>query len=129
MLNPAKGMRLGEETAFQYIEKITKAVEKVGGVLILLWHPNHIIKDDWWNLYLRTLKYLKEKVTVHGTLKLENRNWKLGLHASVLFSPISTFQFQVSSRERLQEKNAWFGSARKVGGYPIQPQIHADGRG
>jgi hypothetical protein len=41
-------------------------------------------------------------VSVPGTLKLENRNWKFGLHAFVLFFPISTFQFQVSSRERLQ---------------------------
>jgi len=26
---------------------------------------------------------LKEVVTVHGTVKLENRNWKFGLHAFV----------------------------------------------
>jgi len=30
------------------------------------------------------------------------RNWKFGLHVFVLFSPISTFRLQVSSRERLQ---------------------------
>ena len=59
MLNPTKGMRLDEETAFQYVKQITEAVENVGGVLTLLWHPNYIIKPDWWNLYLRTLKYLK----------------------------------------------------------------------
>lgn len=61
MLNPAKGMRLDEETAFQYVKLIAEAVEKVGGTLTLLWHPNHIIKPDWWELYLRTLEYLKGK--------------------------------------------------------------------
>lgn len=50
MLLESKGMRLDEYTAFQYIVQITEAVEKVGGVLTLLWHPNHIVKEDWWNL-------------------------------------------------------------------------------
>ncbi|MEA3392208.1 MAG: polysaccharide deacetylase family protein, partial [Candidatus Marinimicrobia bacterium] len=61
LLNPGKGMRLDEETAFQYLVQITESVEKVGGVLTLLWHPNHIINQNWWNLYLRTLQYLDEK--------------------------------------------------------------------
>ncbi len=76
MLSPAKGMRLDEETAFQYIEQITEAVEKVGGILTLLWHPNHIIKDDWWNLYLRTLKYLKEKNAWFGAVREVGGWWK-----------------------------------------------------
>ena len=69
MLNPAKGMRLDEDTAFQYVEQIIEAVEKVGGVLTLLWHPNSVIKPDWWNLYLRTLKYLMEKDAWFETVK------------------------------------------------------------
>jgi len=69
MLNPAKGMRLDEDTAFGYIEQITKAVEKVGGVLTLLWHPNYIIRPDWWDLYLRALKYLKEKNAWFGSVR------------------------------------------------------------
>ena len=36
MLNPAKGMRLDEDTAFQYIIQIADTVENVGGVLTLL---------------------------------------------------------------------------------------------
>ena len=36
-------------------------------------------------------------VTVHGTSKLENRNWKFGLHAFVQFFPISNFKFQAVS--------------------------------
>ena len=69
MLNPAKGMRLDEDTAFQYVKQISEAVEKVGGVLTLLWHPNHIIKPDWWNLYLRTLDYLKKKNAWFGAVR------------------------------------------------------------
>ena len=69
MLNPDKGMRLDEDTAFQYIEQITEAVEKVGGVLTLLWHSNYIINPLGWNLYLRILKYLEEKDAWFGTVK------------------------------------------------------------
>jgi len=76
MLNPDKGMRLDEDTAFQYIVQITKAVENVGGVLTLLWHPNHIIKPDWWNLYLRTLGYLKEKGAWFGLFRKIGDLWR-----------------------------------------------------
>ncbi len=68
MLNPAKGMRLDEDTAFQYVMQITEEVEKVGGVLTLLWHPNHIVKEDWWRLYLQTLNYLKGKNAWFGSV-------------------------------------------------------------
>jgi len=69
MLNSAKGMRLDEDTAFQYVEQITEAVEKVGGALTLLWHSNYIINPLGWNLYLRILKYLKIKEAWFGTVK------------------------------------------------------------
>jgi len=41
--------------------QLTDEVEKVGGVLTLLWHPNSIINPPWWNLYLRTLDHLQKK--------------------------------------------------------------------
>ena len=69
MLNPSKGMRLDENTAFEYVKQITEAVEKVGGILTLLWHPNHIIKPDWWNLYLRILEYLKGRNAWFGSVR------------------------------------------------------------
>ena len=69
MLNPNKGTRLDENTAFKYVEQITEAIEKVGGVLTLLWHPNHILKEDWWRLYLRILDYLKAKNAWFGSVK------------------------------------------------------------
>ena len=76
MLNPSKGMRLDEDTAFQYVVQIALAVEKVGGVLTLLWHPNWIIQPDWWNLYLRTLKYLQEKNAWFGSVKEIGECWE-----------------------------------------------------
>jgi len=68
MLSPVKGMRLDEDTAFQYVVQIADTVEQVGGVLTLLWHPNAIINSPWWNLYLRSLEYLKEKNAWFGSV-------------------------------------------------------------
>jgi len=76
MLSPTKGMRLDEETAFQYIIQLTEAVEDVGGVLTLLWHPNDIIKRNYWNLYLKSLKYLKEKMAWFASVKEVGGWWK-----------------------------------------------------
>jgi len=69
MLSTSKGMRLDEETAFQYVKLIAQAVENVGGVLTLLWHPHEIVHDDWWHLYLRTLAYLRKKNACFGSVK------------------------------------------------------------
>jgi peptidoglycan/xylan/chitin deacetylase (PgdA/CDA1 family) len=76
LLNPAKGMRLDEDVAFIYVVQMTEAVNRVGGVLTLLWHPNYIIKSDWWNLYLRTLKHLKEKNAWFGTVRDVGEWWQ-----------------------------------------------------
>jgi len=69
MLNPVKGMRLDEETAFQYVQQITDAVERVGGVLTLLWHPNAVINPPWWRVYLRSIEYLKERNAWFGSVR------------------------------------------------------------
>ncbi len=69
MLNPAKGMRLDEDTAFQYVVQIAEAVERVGGVLTLLWHPTAVINPPWWNLYLRSLIHLKNENVWFGTVQ------------------------------------------------------------
>lgn len=61
MLNPSKGMRLDENTAFEYCVLITREVKDVGGVLTLLWHPNRITQPDYWNLFKRILVHLKEQ--------------------------------------------------------------------
>jgi len=75
MLKSDKGMRLDEDTAFKYIEQIAETVKTVGGVLTLLWHPSCIIKPDWWNLYLRTLEYLKSNNAWFGTVRAVGEYW------------------------------------------------------
>jgi len=69
MLKPEKGMRLDGETAFQYVVHLAESVERVSGVLTLLWHPNYLNNPIWWNLYLRILSYLKEKNAWFGTVQ------------------------------------------------------------
>jgi len=78
MLNPNKGMRLDAETAFQYVVQITEAVERVGGALTLLWHPDAVINPPCWNLYLRSLEYLKEKDAWFGAVRDIGEVWKQG---------------------------------------------------
>jgi len=75
LLNTDKGMRLDEETAFNYVVQVAGAVERVGGVLTLLWHPNAIVKDSWWNLYLKTLDHLKSKNAWFGSVREVGRQW------------------------------------------------------
>ena len=69
MLKPEKGMRLDGETAFQYVVQLTESVERVSGVMTLLWHPNYLDNPIWWNLYNRILAYLKEKNVLFGTVQ------------------------------------------------------------
>jgi peptidoglycan/xylan/chitin deacetylase (PgdA/CDA1 family) len=69
MLNPAKGMRLDEESAFKYFMQITKAVERVGGILTLSLHPDSIMNPKRWSLYQRILTYLKDKNAWFGTVQ------------------------------------------------------------
>jgi hypothetical protein len=76
MLNPAKGMRLDEETAFQYLMQITERVEEMGGVLTLLWHPNRVLQEGQMNLFLRTLRYLKEKDVWFGSVEEIGQWWE-----------------------------------------------------
>jgi len=79
MLHPNKGMRLDEDTAFQYVVRITEAVENVGGVLTLLWHSHGISQAQWWNLYLKTLKYLQQKNPWFASVKEVGEWWKKSL--------------------------------------------------
>jgi len=82
LLHPVKGMRLDEDTAFQYLIILTEKVERYAGVLTLNWHPNHIDKPIWWNLYLRSLTYLQQKNPWFASIKEIGEMWeKIGLHA------------------------------------------------
>ena len=76
LLHPEKSMRLDEEMAFRYVVQMTEAVEKVGGVLTLLWHPQYIIKSAWWNLYIRSLRYLQQKNAWFCSVREVGEWWK-----------------------------------------------------
>jgi len=76
LLKRFKGMRLNEETAFQYVVQITETIENVGGVLTLLWHPHSIYNIKWWNLYLRILQYLHNKDPWFATVMDVGKWWK-----------------------------------------------------
>jgi len=82
MLDQNKGLRLDEDTAFQYVHQITETLEKVGGVLTLLWHPDKIIFPDWWQLYQRTLKYLQQKDPWFACLR-EIGEWSTHARSSI----------------------------------------------
>ena len=75
LFNPLRGMCLDGETAFHYVTQITEAVENVGGVLTLLWHPNSVVNDSSWDLYLHVLKYLKEKNAWFGSVWEVGKSW------------------------------------------------------
>jgi len=77
MLNAKKGMRLDEENAYQYVTQSTEAVERVGGVLTLLWHPNAVVNPPWWSLYLRTLEYLRQRGAWFGPVREIGETWKV----------------------------------------------------
>ena len=76
MLNPNKGMRLDKETAFKYVKQITDSVEKVGGVLTLLWHPVSFIEPDSWALFLNVLEHLEKRNPWFATVKEIGEWWE-----------------------------------------------------
>lgn len=61
MLNPVKGMRIDEQTAYRYIVQLAESVEAVGGVLTLLWHPNEAHLEKRMLLYSRVLAHLRKR--------------------------------------------------------------------
>jgi hypothetical protein len=76
MLALGKGLRLDEEMAFEYVVQISESIKRVGGVLTLLWHPHYMIEPTWWNLYLRTLQYLKEMDAWFASVKEVGEWWE-----------------------------------------------------
>lgn len=82
LLHQSKGMRLNEEIAFEYIKQITEEVEKVAGVLTILWHPNSIINPEWWNLFCRSLSYFKERNAWMTNIKNLGNYWLTNNHGN-----------------------------------------------
>lgn len=68
MLLDEKGLRLGVEEALSLIRRTALAVQTVGGVLTLSWHPHLISEERYWDVYSATLALLKEMDPWFGTL-------------------------------------------------------------
>ena len=77
MLDRAKGMRLDGRTAFDYVRMLIEAVENVGGVLNLLWHPHYLDYPEWWALYGKTLEALSRKGAWFATQKEVGMWWEM----------------------------------------------------
>jgi peptidoglycan/xylan/chitin deacetylase (PgdA/CDA1 family) len=76
LLNPKKGLRLDEENALEYVQNIAEVVKDVGGVLTLLWHTHGIMNRNWWNLYLKTLEYLRHQNVWFASIKEIGEWWQ-----------------------------------------------------
>jgi len=61
MLRQEKGLRLDADTALAYVLQLAGEVERVGGVMTLLWHPNAVSDPITWNLYSTVLERLRER--------------------------------------------------------------------
>jgi peptidoglycan/xylan/chitin deacetylase (PgdA/CDA1 family) len=56
--------RLGPQEALRQAKKIIDSVERVGGLLVILWHTKARDEKDypgWWDVYVGILRYLREK--------------------------------------------------------------------
>jgi peptidoglycan/xylan/chitin deacetylase (PgdA/CDA1 family) len=69
LMRPNKGLRLDPGAAFGYVVQLAGEVEKVGGVLTLLWHPDALTVKEYGELYLRTLDFLKRKNAWFASVK------------------------------------------------------------
>ncbi len=61
MLRQEKGLRLDADTALAYVLQLAGEVERVGGVLTLLWHPNAVSDPIAWSLYTTVLEKLHKR--------------------------------------------------------------------
>lgn len=70
-----KHMGLDEQQAFRYVWMLVDAVESVGGVLTVNWHPNMSYPTERWRLYERTLSHLAERDAWFGTVREVGEWW------------------------------------------------------
>ena len=75
MLRQEKGLRLDADTAMEYTLQLADEVERVGGVMTLLWHPNAISDSISWNLYWTVLERLKERNPWFASVKEIGDRW------------------------------------------------------
>jgi hypothetical protein len=65
---------LNETTAYNVCKKMVDRVAASKGVVTLLWHPDAILRPNWWSLYESLLQYIHEK-NGWGASAKEIRDW------------------------------------------------------
>jgi len=64
------------EITFEYVRRLTAAVQSVGSVLTLLWHPSSFANPEWFDLYARTLEHLDSEGAWFGTVREVGEWWR-----------------------------------------------------
>ena len=76
MLRPDKGLRLDRDRAYEYVRRMVDGVERVGGVLTLLWHTRTVADRVAWELYAEILEFLKTRDPWFATVGEVGRHWE-----------------------------------------------------
>jgi peptidoglycan/xylan/chitin deacetylase (PgdA/CDA1 family) len=69
-------MGLDEELAVAYINTLADAVERVGGVLTLNWHPDLTLPEERWNTFVRVVKALDDRGAWFATTSQLGDYWR-----------------------------------------------------
>jgi peptidoglycan/xylan/chitin deacetylase (PgdA/CDA1 family) len=76
LLRQDKGLRLDEDTALEYVLRMAGEVERVGGVLTLLWHADAIATPVWLRVYERALSSLRDRNPWFASVREIGEYWK-----------------------------------------------------
>ncbi|RKY12509.1 MAG: hypothetical protein DRP65_00960 [Planctomycetota bacterium] len=68
LLSPNRCLALDKATAVEYCKLIIDEVEKVKGVVTLLWHPEYVSRESWFLVYKEALRYAKQKNAWFGSV-------------------------------------------------------------
>lgn len=72
----SKHMGLDEELAVEYVNNLADAVERVGGVLTLNWHPDLTLHERRWNTFVRIVEQLDDRGAWFATMSQLGDYWR-----------------------------------------------------
>ncbi|MEA3287588.1 MAG: polysaccharide deacetylase family protein [Candidatus Marinimicrobia bacterium] len=70
-----KGLRLDADTSVEYVKLMLDAVQEVGGVLNLSWHPHTINRPGFWDVYKRVLELVQQEDPWFATIGELGKWW------------------------------------------------------
>lgn len=71
-----KHMGLDEDLAVAYVEDLADAIEEVGGVLTLNWHPDLTLPEERWNAFVRVVEMLADRGAWFATTSELGDYWR-----------------------------------------------------